>query len=281
MTRLPLALVAAATAALAAAGTAGAVSVTSAELRTLARSAASNRSAHARLREVDEVDGRPVAVGKALEGASGSALVHRLRVLAGGGAGGTVPPANARSDARSILHQRRFKRHDAPAPFRGVLSFLAEHVVRPIGRLFDGWRWGRLFLAIVVVLLAASAAWRVVDRRARAALRGPREEAGGPSRLDPRRLEREADEAERRGELERAIRLRFRAGLIRLDRARAIELREPVTTGQVGRRLRSPDYDLVASSFDQIVYGGRKPGAQDVELSRAGWRSVLASAGVR
>jgi hypothetical protein len=281
LSRLPLALVASATAALAAAGTAGAVSVTSAQLRTLARSAASNRSALARIREVDEVDGRPVAIGKALKGASGSSLARRLRVLARGPVGGVAPSLTARGDARSILRERRFKRHDAPAPFRGVLTFLSEHVVRPIGRLFDGWRWARLFLAIAVVLVAAYIASRLVDRRAKAVLGGPSEGGGAPSRLDPRRLERQADEAERRGELELAIRLRFRAGLIRLDRVRAIELREPVTTGQVGRRLRSPDFDRVAASFDEIVYGGRGPAAPDVELSRAGWRSVLASAGAR
>jgi hypothetical protein len=189
--------------------------------------------------------------------------------------------ATARSQAAHILSERRFHRHEVPRPFRGLLDALSrvvEPVVRAIGDLFGqpliGWP-----LAAVIVLAALLLVARSVRRRARTGLHGAGERAPRP--VDPARLEREADEAERRGDLERAIRLRFRAGLLRLDRARAIELEASTTSGEVSRTLRSRDFDDVAASFDAVVYGRRAPRGEDLELSRRGWTRVLAGVGTR
>jgi hypothetical protein len=189
--------------------------------------------------------------------------------------------ATARREAAHILSERRFHRHEVPRPFRGLLHALSqvvEPVVRALRDLFGqpliGWP-----LAAVIVLAALLLVARTVRRRTWEGLRGAAERAPRP--VDPARLEREADEAERRGDLERAIRLRFRAGLLRLDRARAIELEASTTSGEVARRLRSRDFDDVAASFDAVVYGRRPPRGEDVELSRTGWRRVLAVVGAR
>jgi hypothetical protein len=192
-----------------------------------------------------------------------------------------VDAATARRQAEQILAQRRFHRHEVPRPFRGLLDLLSrivEPVVNAIGNLFGSAELGWPLLALLVLGALALVA-RVVQRRAWAGLYGAGEQA--PRRTDPARLEREADEAERRGDLERAIRLRFRAGLLRLDRAKAIELRPSTTSGQVVRTLRSRDFEDVASSFDSVVYGRRPPGREDVELSRAGWQRVLAAVATR
>jgi hypothetical protein len=207
-------------------------------------------------------------------------------VLAGGG-GSAADAGRARHDAARILGERRFHSHHAPRPFRGVLKWLSKLLAGPahaIGRVFD--RIARhipggsitlwTILAALVVALAAFAASRVIRRRAHEALAQPRPAPEEP--LDPRRLEREADAAERAGELERAIRLRFRAGLLRLHRARAIEFRESLTSGEVARKLRSADFDSLARAFDEIVYGRRVPRAPDVQEHREGWARVLAAA---
>ena len=189
--------------------------------------------------------------------------------------------ATARRQAEHILAERRFHRHEVPRPFRGLLEALnkvVEPVVNALGNLFGNPEIGWPLLAVVVagaLLLVA----RVVQGRTWTGLW--EEGEGVPRRIDPARLECEADEAERRGDLERAIRLRFGAGLLRLDRAQAIALEPSTTSGEVSRTLRSRDFEEVASSFDAVVYGRRPPGDEDVELSRAGWRRVLAAVGAR
>jgi len=280
LTRLSLVLACCAVTVAVLAGSAGATSLTSAQVRALARAAESDRGALARLRDVDEVDGRSVDLRRALAGASGRELAARLRLLERATGGPATAPREPRETARAILKGRRFQRHEPPRPFEGVLTFLSDHVVGPLADALGGRDVLWLALALAVVLVSAAFASRLVGRRTAAATSLASTTRRG-ERLDPRRLEREADEAERNGDLERAIRLRFRAGLLRLDRAHAIELREPVTTGHVARRLRSPDFDRIAASFDEIVYGGREPRTPDVELSREGWRSVLSGTGAR
>ena len=110
-------------------------------------------------------------------------------------------------------------------------------------------------------------------RRARIA--GLRRPASRLAAEDPETLERRAREAAARGEHELALRLGFRAGLARLDRRGVIELRPSLSTGQVARALRSPQFDGAAARFDEVVYGGRAAAAADVEAARAAWSAVL------
>ena len=95
---------------------------------------------------------------------------------------------------------------------------------------------------------------------------------------DPRELERLADEAEGRGELERALRLRFRAGLLRLARIEAVPQPETLTSRQLVRLLGSEQFGRLARDLDEVVYGGRAASRADVENARTGWPQVLARA---
>ena len=78
--------------------------------------------------------------------------------------------------------------------------------------------------------------------------------------------------AEREADYERAVRLRFRAGLLRLD------IEPSTTSGAAARTLRSPTFDALAARFDAIAYGHRPAGADDAAAAREGWRAVLAEA---
>src|SRR5262249_61734857 len=95
-------------------------------------------------------------------------------------------------------------------------------------------------------------AGRLVGRRGGRIVEAAGRRARG-SAAAPRDLERQADEAERQGELDRALRLRFQAGLLRLARSDAIPVRASLTNGEIARRLSSPAFAQLADDFDEVV----------------------------
>ena len=74
------------------------------------------------------------------------------------------------------------------------------------------------------------------------------------------------------------MRLRFRAGLMRLAERDLVADAPEMLNGEVARALRSRSFDALAGRFDEIAYGGAHgAGEADAELSRREWRSVLGS----
>ena len=91
------------------------------ELRELAQQAADSSQALEDLRAVTSVEGQPVDIDAALEGARGDELDQRLEALADEPAPrGEL--SNPRTDAREILEQDRFHGNEVPGPFRGILD---------------------------------------------------------------------------------------------------------------------------------------------------------------
>src|SRR5436190_1208887 len=98
---------------------------------------------------------------------------------------------------------------------------------------------------------------------------------------DPAELERAADAAEHAGRLDDAVRLRFRAGLLRLGDRGAIRYRPSVTTNEVRRVLGSETFDELAGTFEAVAYGGRSAEPPDVDAARRAWPHVVDEAGRR
>jgi hypothetical protein len=251
---------------------------TRAEVRDLAERAVSDPVALQQLRSIDSVDGTSVDLASALATNDAEELRSRLRSLGGEDATATIDAGRARSDAGSIVQQRRFRSSKAPRPFKGVLE--------SAGRRLEGW-WDAVakrlpgqdatlwtIVGALVVSVAVFTALRLGRRRRRAV------GADAPQLFDrprdrPSDLEKRARQAESEGDLETAIRLRFLAGLLRLDAAGAIEWRSSITTGDVRRKVASPAFASVAGSFERVAYGRRAPTQADAELSRDGWTRVL------
>ena len=192
-------------------------------------------------------------------------------------------PAQARQEARHILAERRFRGTTLPRPFHGFFSWLARH----LHFTARGWNWLALrlggqdvlwaILGLIVLAVVVFVARRLAGRRTEVEARGGARRARG-SGEEPGELERLADEAERRGDLEVALRLRFRAGLLRLGGARALPLRPSLRTREVRRALRNPRFDRLARDFDEVVYGRRPPKVSDVDAARSEWPLVVAEA---
>lgn len=275
---------------LAPAGMARADEVSRADFQSLVERAKSGGGALEELREVDSVDGQPVDVAGALRGASGRELDGRLDAL-GDGTGGTGDAAAARARAAKILAAQRFQRSEYPRPLEGVLTWIGRRF-QPLWNAFGqardrviGWLPGGestfwVLVAALVIGMTAFVARRLAARRTRTVDRTRRSDRRVTS-LDPDHLEREAAAAERSGELELALRLRFRAGLLRLDHADVLPFDPSITSGEVKRLLSSRSFDEVAARFDEIVYGRRPPAAEDLRASRSGWGRVLAEIGKR
>jgi hypothetical protein len=197
---------------------------------------------------------------------------------------GQVDPDRAREQARQILGGHRYKPAKVPRPLEGVLEWLGDRL-SPIGEFFSRITEslaGKLVLGALLAGVVALVALLLARRRAaQTAAAGTARRRARDEQLDPSRLERDADAAEARGDLDRALRLRFRAGLERLDRAGAITFRPSITSGQVARRLHLRDFDELAITFDAVAYGGRAASEADLRTARAGWLRVLQQAGQR
>lgn len=258
---------------------AAAEDVTAVELRTLAARGEHDPAARQALAEVRRVDGRSVDMAVVLQGADEAELRSRLRTLAEGGP--PVPVAGAQDDARRILDGRRYNPAQPPRPLRGVLRRVGGWL-RPIGDLVEKVRipdWAKVVLAVGVLLAAVAVAARLATRRKAVAVAGDTTRSARSRRDDPTALEREADEAARRSNFDLALRLRFRAGLLRLDAAGVVELRPSLTTGELRRRLRSEALRDLTSTFEAVAYAGEPADADDVAAARRGWPRVLQEVG--
>jgi Domain of unknown function (DUF4129) len=199
-----------------------------------------------------------------------------------------VDPSRAREDAADILGDRRFRSDPAPRPFRGPLEWLGDRlrdlrdVFLDVVRAVPGPTW--LAIALLVIALAAAiVVWLVRVHRVRGGIGALASAATGRAarRDDPAALEHEADDAERAGDFERALRLRFRAGLLRLDQRGAIRYRPSLTTGEVRRLLGSDAFDDLAARFEEVAYGRAPAEPADVASARANWPRVLEDASRR
>ncbi len=244
---------------------AGATEVSRAELVALAvRAAAGDTSAAAELDAVTTVEGAAVDVQAALDGATGTDREARLRELSAS-AGAAPDPAlpDALPEQADPIDESG---EPAPAPDSS-----------DGGGGFAVPLWLAVALAALAVVLGAVAARSAAARR----VLEPGRERAGPAarRARPPSFEREADEAERRGDYAGAVRLRFRAGLERLADSGALRVHPALTAPGAARELRSSALVALASAYDEIVFGGRPALAADADAARSGWGEVLREAG--
>jgi hypothetical protein len=191
------------------------------------------------------------------------------------------PAGDPGEDAQEVLAQARFHGESVPGPFKGLIERLGD-LVPDLDWLDDLIPGGRWVMWVVVGALLVLVTWilgrGVLARRIRAST-AKAAAAAAEAAADPRALERQAAEAEQAGDLQTALRLRFRAGLLRLDARGAIYFRPSISTHEVRRALRSEDFNGLAATFDDVVYGGRDAAAEDVETARKRWPDVVSAAG--
>lgn len=262
------ALVAAALLSLAGAPGARATEVSRSELAALAERAPDDPAARAELEAVTSVDGSPADLRAALAGARGPVLDARLSELARSARDtsttGGVEASEARSRAADILADDELRPPEPAGDGDGL-------------ELPDVPLWLALAAALAILALSAVVARSlgrntVIERERTAAI----DREAAPAR--PRELDREADEAERNGDYAAAVRLRFQAGLKRLDAMGAIELRPSLTAAGAARESGSGIVARLADAYERIAFGGREASAGDAQAHRSGWRDAVREA---
>ena len=195
-----------------------------------------------------------------------------------------VDPGDAQRAAQRILAGRQYRSAPTPRPLRKQLSWLGDRlhgVVDWFGRVLAHVPpYVLLLLGLAILAVAVSVvATKVRQRRGRPDARRRGRVLAVDEAEHPEELERAADAAERAGRLDDALRLRFRAGLLRLGDRGAIRYRPSVTTNEVRRVLGSETFDELARTFEHVAYGGRRAGAPDLDAARREWPRVVARAG--
>ncbi len=259
---------------------AGASEVDGARFRDLAaKAAAGDQRALADLRAVDTVDGVAVA-GAGLVGPDDAGRPGRLRTLAAATGGAPADADAARAAAAAILAERPFGAGGAASGQRSIWAAIFDFLGDVASAIFFGAEGSvPLFLLTAVAVLAAAGllgttwlrrrAGREQRRRHEAAVAAARPELAAD-------VEAAAERAESQGAYAEAIRLRFRAGLLRLDQRGVLPLDPTMTTGRLQRALRTSDAAAVTRLFDEVVYGGRTATRRDAESAHAGWKAILA-----
>lgn len=202
----------------------------------------------------------------------------------------------ARRQAAHILSQPPFTSSPgrAPAPLRGVLhaigqglrdvfgpplSWILRHVIlasyRGLHSVFGAWAW--VVLAAIALAIGTFAGVLLARGRARIAAEKPTDLVT-PDTEDVEALDAAAAAADAKGQYAEAVRLRFRAGLARLEGAGVIASRLVATTQQVHRALRSQMFDRLAAVHEAVAYAGAPATSDDSESARQGWPLVLAEA---
>jgi len=204
----------------------------------------------------------------------------------------------AREQAHQILSRPPYTKapsHGPPRPLAGVLHAMGRALAYVVGRparwvyhhlllhlghgfklAFGGWWPVAAFTAAVVAGVLVGVL--LVRRRTR-----PGRAAGTAkateTEADPDALDRAAAEAEGSGDYETAVRLRFRAGLLRLARRGLLARYDALTDRQLSTQIGSPTFGSLAGRHEAIVFGRDPATALDAADARERWPRVPAEIG--
>ncbi|MDQ3501474.1 MAG: hypothetical protein M3488_11020 [Actinomycetota bacterium] len=192
----------------------------------------------------------------------------------------TIDPERVRQEIDRILSAAKYQ-GARPNPIGDWLTRFWFRVIDWLDRLISAVPGGpRVFFGILALLVIAAAVWatlRLGERRNRQIEAFDLARISAERGLDPEELEASAAAAAARGDFRESVRLRFVAGLLRLDAKQVIDFTPGVTSAEVAATLRRPGYDELALTFDAIVYGDELAGPPDERAAVEGWRELLES----
>lgn len=91
---------------------------------------------------------------------------------------------------------------------------------------------------------------------------------------DPDAFLDEAEEASRRGEYARAVRMRFVGGVLDLGRRGIVRYEPGLTNAGIADQMDDESFNRLAEQFDAVAYGNADAGRTDDERSRDDWKRL-------
>lgn len=231
-----------------------------------------------KLDRIESIDGVPIDLVALLDATGGDAAlaaeILRAEFV-------RDPGPSVADTLESILAQERFARSSTTALERWldrIGSWMTERLANVTGETGPTRRVS--LIAAILVLAAVAFVTRLATRRRATVLRRRHTldrlvEEGA----DPVDLERRAEEASNRGDYTQSVRLRFIAGILRLDQQGRIRFSRGLTTGEIADALSHPTFDELHRDFDRVVYGDEPADSTMDHRSRHGWESMLSKAG--
>lgn len=230
------------------------------------------------LRGTTSIEGRAADLQWALDTTDPVEVAQRLRALEFVAGWTAIDRVLVETRARQILAEPRF----AEAPAESVWSRIQRRIIE---WLLDAIEWvvekvggplpaGILAVAIVAIVsvLIALALGR---RRTADVLRIEEIKRVLAHGADPADLEMQAERAAAAGDHSTAVRLTFVSGLLRLDKSHRIDFRAGLTTGEIGQALRSPIFDALMYTFDEVAYGRRRASGDEYASAVMRWQELL------
>lgn len=220
-------------------------------------------------------------------------LLIPLFAVAAGAARAALEGRPSAPQLRATLEEILASGYQLTPPLQLQLQEWLDYLARWLESLFGGlsesgplaglppWTtWliaGVCIAALILILLHMALTFRAVisDSKRRGAADLPKREF-----TDPRVLLRQAEVAFERQEYELALRLLYRAVLLRLDRRGLLPSDPARTNWENLRELRAGSGEVRAAmghltrEFDACIYGGHAPEAADWTTAR-GWAEVL------
>lgn len=234
------------------------------------------------LRAVEEIDGVAVDMNSLLADRG----EYRIGVIAGLESE-AVDAGRVAMQAETILSNPKYASYEPSwlERFAGPLHRWSQRILgfgtdvfRSVVAALAAWistRQARWIGIPLLVVGTAFGTWILGRRRAKEVERRAVIERILELGLDPEEIEGHAEEARKRGDFAEEIRLRFVAGLLRLDALGVIEFYPGLSNGSISTMVDSAQFDRLAEQFDAAVYGRHPVSATDADAAMAGWLEVV------
>lgn len=189
--------------------------------------------------------------------------------------------ADIRADLAEILSQPRFQRVEQPEQgfWERIWQQAIFNFLQWLTRVASNFPGGSVvFYGLLLLIVAGFATWAGLNlgrRRNRQVEARELFDRTVARRTDPTELEWQAEAAAGTGQFGEAIRFRFLAGLLRLDRAGAITYAPGLTNYEVAMAVGHELFYQLMDVFDNVVYGSGEATRADYELATTNWRRLL------